>query len=818
MAISSKIEEIIFEITKTAGNIYDALKLGIGDVNTPKSSIFELNNLLSVAQNGIPYFGVIETSPLGFGVTYDFTLDQYNVVINSGQIGYNNSIIQIAQQKIPINKEYIKDYDTVGLGSTGFRYGINIGLPLSEAQKTEQVWNTTVSQTSLASSNILYVTDTSIPSTLGFPLEANVGNLLIKFKDYNSDKTGLIIEPSYYNGASYGILPYDILASTPVKFIFSPRLKYITGFPVETTNDDPLSFHYYPPIPKDWLDISKVLIADPKNPKIAGVGYSSYIRTVIDLPTQNSSNPILGDSTDINQVIASTNTAITALSKYQSSSVIMNTIQAVSGYTANIASDTGYSTRKYWSLQPFRPTQYYSKGLSFSGLERFEFPYNFSEAYYFQANEDLQHTFAIFRGDLVSNNIAVLGDNSITSIGCTVIPVSNYQSSMSTGTRVYGASVVSNISLDEYGESIPKYTNIISSNFTTGNYLVELVWTGSGISNPLFYHVYKRPNLSSELVESRLTAIDEILYPSYNTISSVATNDSYNLIYKNMGLKFTTNEDCFVGGISVKLSFTSSDTTGIGTTGLGFYLYSNYGSIPDSTNLLANGSVLRYSDIKVGENDYTIKFSSGANLTANTDYWIVINKEEAFVTANDTPNLYISTLNSGSNKLYYSDSAVSSNIWTQISQTAYLKLRGYIDDGNKTGILTRRGVKLTNRISHSPRRLSVYVPPVESITNNYGLILSGIDSGIAYSTDTSTKNDLVVTVTAKLGASGIANTFTANIPQGTIRDTRFLLGNSTDLVDRVIDVVVTPGTNLNRINNGPIIWDIYDLITVETEP
>jgi hypothetical protein len=29
---------------------------------------------------------------------------------------------------------------------------------------------------------------------------------------------------------------------------------------------------------------------------------------------------------------------------------------------------------------------------------------------------------------------------------------------------------------------------------------------------------------------------------------------------------------------------------------------------------------------------------------------------------------------------------------------------------------------------------------------------------------------------------------------------------------------VTPGTNLTRINNGPILWDIYDLITIETTP
>jgi hypothetical protein len=43
MAISSKIEEIILELSKTAGNIYDALSLGLGDFNQPNSSIFEMD-------------------------------------------------------------------------------------------------------------------------------------------------------------------------------------------------------------------------------------------------------------------------------------------------------------------------------------------------------------------------------------------------------------------------------------------------------------------------------------------------------------------------------------------------------------------------------------------------------------------------------------------------------------------------------------------------------------------------------------------------------------------------------------------------------
>ena len=69
MAISSKVEEIILELTRTIGNIYDALNYGIGDNDTPGSSIFEINNLLSLANSGFPYFGVLETAPLGFDVT-----------------------------------------------------------------------------------------------------------------------------------------------------------------------------------------------------------------------------------------------------------------------------------------------------------------------------------------------------------------------------------------------------------------------------------------------------------------------------------------------------------------------------------------------------------------------------------------------------------------------------------------------------------------------------------------------------------------------------------------------------------------------------
>jgi hypothetical protein len=113
--------------------------------------------------------------------------------------------------------------------------------------------------------------------------------------------------------------------------------------------------------------------------------------------------------------------------------------------------------------------------------------------------------------------------------------------------------------------------------------------------------------------------------------------------------------------------------------------------------------------------------------------------------------------------------------------------------------------------------LSVYVPYVEDLTSS-NVVFNGSTTGIATTDDQTIKNDLVVTVIAQNGESGEPTTLTTTIPKGTTRNQRFALGNDLQVFDRVIDAYVTPGTNLTRINNGPILWDIYDLITIETTP
>jgi len=690
-------------------------------------------------------------------------------------------------------------------------------LPISEVQKASQVWATTVSTTCLAGTNILYVKDVNIARNLGFPIQAFVGNYLITFSGISDDNEGMVVDPSYFNGSSFGTLPATYYLDNPVNFLFQPRIKYITGFPVYDLGENILSFNYFPPLPQSWIPIGKVMVKNPENPVVVNSG-TGLSRTVVDMPTDISTYQILGDSTDSAAIVQNCIDANNSLTSYKNNDYIKNTVVSIYRYLGNVADASGLSQREILATQPFRKTEFYSKGQSFSGLERFEFPYNFAKAYYYTIGSDTQHTFAIFRGDLITYNAAVGSDNNAAATGFTVnaIPCSNYVSSLFSGTQIYGNTMVYNISTDEYVESIPTYSNLISSNYTTSNYLVEVTWTGAGITNPLFYHVYKKPQLSNDLIERKLTNTNEIQYPPYNTMTSFADNANLNLINGRTAFKITPNENCYVGGVSFKLNYTAgSQSSGSGTSGLTISIFSATGSTPTPNGIISSPTTLRYSDITQGTNEYTVKFNTGVNINSGSSYWLVIDKPTDFTTGLGSTSLYARIASGSSGQGLTSINNGGS--WTGTGGTAYYKFRGYLDDGNNAGEILRRGIKLTNRISLEPRQLSVYVPYVEDLfTSN--VIFNGSTTGIASTTDQTIKNDLIVTVTAQNGENGEVVTLTTTVPKGAARNQRYPLGNELQKFDRVLDVTVTPGTNLTRINNGPVLWDIYDLITVETTP
>lgn len=123
------------------------------------------------------------------------------------------------------------------------------------------------------------------------------------------------------------------MPDTPVRFIYQPKLKYLSGFPIETSNENPSSFNYFPELPKDWLPIAKILVKNPDNPIVAGTLENAYIRTVYDFPTNSSSNPILGNSTDIGNVIQSSKSAINDLNSLSKNISVTSIIQALKAYT-----------------------------------------------------------------------------------------------------------------------------------------------------------------------------------------------------------------------------------------------------------------------------------------------------------------------------------------------------------------------------------------------------------------------------------------------------------------------------------------------------
>lgn len=857
MAISSKIEEVVYEVTKVAGNIYDSLQESLGSKTTPATAIYEINNLYSMANSGNPYFAILDTTTPGFTTTYSAT-EPYYVNVASGQVVYDNNVIDVLSQDISIRRSFSQLYSNL------YVYGMTLGIPLDEVQKAVQIWNTETSAAAAANDSIVYIKDATIPESLGFPLEAQVGRLYIKFVSLNDDKTGMVIDPGQNLGTLaspvYGKIQSSIPSGSPVRFNYQARVQSIMGFPVLTADGtaDPDTFQYYPPLPPTWLSVANVIITNPSIPSVVdNTGEYAIVSTSVPLPYNNSTNPIFGDTADNTRILNACQNALNDMQNLKSSFLLSEVVQGVKALSVKLAAGTNTNLRKIWAAQPFRVQSFYSKGLSFSGLERFNFPYNFAKAYYELTSEDLQHTFAIFRGDLVSNNPRLVGTAGVnTGYSASSLTASGSLSSLERGTHIYGASVVKTISAETSGETVPKYIEVTTNSVSNNNYMIELNW--QSVANALFYNVYKRGNLASDLMEYRLTIPEEVQKQPYFSNTTTADDSNVSLSSRYTAIKIEPDNDGFCGGISIKLLFGTEGYTVKNTSDyLTLRLYDSYADyvtsgdtdatlddtntlyVPNIESPLTDEVKLYFNDLTDQSDEYTFKFKKGVNLVSGHIYWAIINRPSLIeiinpdTNASSTGTIYVRGLEKGAVDpygeitLFKSATLVTDfDNWSTYDNapsslynlyTPYYKLRGFLDNGLGVKYPVRRGLKFYNITSFTPRRLSIFVPPVEDIYQVVSDSFAAEYDGLSTET-TLTKNEMIVSVTARNGANGTPITFTETIPQGTVRSTRFVLGTANDLFDRVDDVYVTPGANLQRTNNGPIKWSVYDFFTVETVP
>jgi hypothetical protein len=210
-------EEFIAEYTRVIGNAFYAINQGIGDENTPGSAVFNLNQLSYLAEKKLPAFGIVQTNTSsGFAVTIDDN-DQSFVKVSSGKISYLDNSINVSSQRLSVVRNFAGTYNSTDV------YGMRIGFPISEAQKTvNTIYSSVLKENLTTSQNTVYIENPQRIIDLGFPITAYIGtNTYVVFESATTDQTGLVIDPAINGG--YVTQAFD--RGTNINFIYEPKIK-----------------------------------------------------------------------------------------------------------------------------------------------------------------------------------------------------------------------------------------------------------------------------------------------------------------------------------------------------------------------------------------------------------------------------------------------------------------------------------------------------------------------------------------------------------------------------------------------------------------
>lgn len=825
MAISSVVEEYIYELSKSIGDAHQALHQGVGDKNTPGTALFELQQIQSLIQNGRPYFGIIDV-PNGFKVTptkadasaespdSDDLLSR-KVLVNRGRVAFNNNIINIATQEVPIAYDFATIYDEPGLEITNrYYYGVLLGLPYSEVQKAQQNFITYVVNATSANQSYLDIQPTSILSELTFPITAVINNQVVVFSSFDSVLNRLYVSPSNAavvdGNVVYGVLGGSFAPQTKITFIYEPKIQTKIGAPYKTTPDVD-TFAYFPQLPADWLGIAKVLVADPNHPRL--ITSNNYqIKNIIDVYPENPNfsteeqNVLLSGAESIKQAIQEATT-------YTSTASV---IEGLTNYTDRVAED-GQNFVQFWASRPFKARQFYAPGTSFETLSRFEFPSNFADAYYQTYRSHTMQTLGIFRGDMITktqyNSQAGVPENvSITTVSSPI-------SKLTKGTMIYTVAGVD----ANHREGLPtiKAVNALSGNDV---YIMnEITWD---VEANITHHIYKRSNFAGDILDKRLSPEGGYQYSAKPSLPSCVTDGNYTVANNFLLLKITST-GALLGGIKVPFKAVSADALAdilIANGGIKAYYW---GTSEASTN---TPSASRQSELFLhglfkptyGETTYaTFAFQEAQELDAGTHYIALYFRDELlnkvqipYQSDGGTTDAYVADASSYDNSSGSNDLNIplTTEAFSEINGTFDVVLYGFLDYGQAGSFVSSNGTKIMPRILNKPTRLCIHVPPMEVVDTDIGTPQSTSDT-----TPTSgpLTNDLTVVVHAVNTVTNKTDILTVNIPKDTVRGTKFLLGTKQQVYNKIAHLYVTVGSNYQITSDNRVKWSIYDLITVE---
>jgi hypothetical protein len=820
----SIIQEYIYDLVRGIGDAYNLIYQGVGDVNTPGTAIFELEQVNSIAVNGLPYFGILDV-PNGFLVTptqastsgepTSNDLLSRQVTINRGQVGFKGQIINIPKQNVAIANNFSMQYyeDSDQTNAHRYYYGVLIGLDYSELLKTSTILNTVTTSVVASSQNYIQVQDVSGVLNLGFPIKAIINNVVVEFSNGDFNSNTLFVSPSSPsfnttdNIVNYGIVGSNFPPQTRLTFVYEPKFSVLFDAPI-LSNPDVST--YNPVIPSSLLPVAKIIVADPNHPRlVTGNNYQiQNIQNVYPLITGLSQAEITSIVNSYNSLKKSIKDAVT----YTSVSTL---IQSLVSYTSSV-SGSGLGFAQYWANQPFEATGYYNPGVSFLGLQRFEFPTLFSKAYYSIYKKDTMHTLGIFRGDMItrqqSNSTATPPANIVVNTG--TLP----NGALTIGTIIYNIS-----SIDSNGLEGAPIVKIITPSVGNSLYIAnEISWD---LTSGNTYHIYRRSNTVGNIENIRLTPDGGLAYIAKPALPSCSPNTTYTLS-NNIMLLHITSEGNLIGGISVPL--TPVDSGSLATLlqlndGIKAYYW---GTSASATNIPTNQSTSTFPFSNLSTNvsvptECFMYFSEPIELPPG-DHYI------ALYIPNDALNLLkINQQSSGSGNLSFANTItygldllgntdyslpLTTSSFTNLGGSLNATVYGFVDYGQPGTLISSEGVYITDNITNVPSRLLINVPLLNLTSDGLGTPF--ISNGTTQ-TSTAIDNDIVVSVYARNTKNGKSTILNTTIPQGTLRGTKTLLGNSKDLYDTVDYMYVQVGNNFNKTSNNRILWTINDLITVE---
>lgn len=439
--------------------------------------------------------------------------DSQTVTVSEGYlVSSSNVLVKMNESDVSIVRYYDYDYDTSS------QYGVLIGVYHSDIESSTDIHTDLLNSTITASvSTDITLRSADAFSGISFPAIISIDGEDILVKSFNTSTKKAVIDDTYNSGTGTAVSSHTSGVSVYIHKKLSPTA--IFGIPVPPefqTGETSANFRYYPPIPTNFLLLSKVLVEKPitksnlSNPTaIVGSVYDSReIGDIsLDQPFTTEEQMVLND------LLYKMSQMSDALNF---NDVLKNMCYSLKSIILQDETNSRSGTfEAFYNTAPVKRASYFKYGAQWDNFERFEFPDGFVRLWYSVFGNELLRTFAIFSGDLM-DSITTSGVAAPTNLtGSHTEVVSPAIGSLTPGSWVYYVTAVTTS-----GESPLSSSETVTIPSFQAYSTVTLTW--DAVPGALYYHVYRRSSNSSMANDRRLTSDGVQVSTTYTDTGSVS--------------------------------------------------------------------------------------------------------------------------------------------------------------------------------------------------------------------------------------------------------------------------------------------------------